>query len=281
MEGISSESDAPLAAGRAEALHTLTDLARRTEVRVLKAGGSVYAHHGLISPLLARSVSFIVDPAGRHALVGAFLAAGWALELPRKGRALPPALLRLRHPDLEYVVQLHSIIPGFFVDPARAFATMWSRRDVMVESGERLDILDRLVTVLFAAHDRLDGRRRARVPGGYFDYFLEQFRAALGATERSQLLRLAIELGAQDEFRELLEALGVAPDAAAEPSRPYARERLALDAVRPGDLWLLERYELSPRASVRAVGMGERAGALRRAASAEVRIAAAYGAGAA
>jgi hypothetical protein len=245
VEPIISGDSGSLRDGKDELIAEVALLASEHGIRVLRGGGTVFAHHGLISPRVSPSTAFIVDPAALGALVGLLEHSGWrvsAVEHPIQ--LLPPAIVRLRRKGLDGFVHLHGVIPGFFADPEVVFDVMWGSRGSMIVNGVRVSVLDRLCTVILAAHDRLDGRRYRRTfQGDNFAYFVSQFRSALTAEERQLLTEKVGEFGADDELHALLDGLALPVGATVLPSESYVRFRMGLQSVTPGDIWIIEHLE--------------------------------------
>jgi hypothetical protein len=124
------------------------------------------------------------------------------------------------------------------------FDFMWHNRSRMTLGGIEVPVLDRLCTVILAAHDRLEGRAyRRAAEGEHFGYFVSQFRAALTAEERETLAWKIGLFGADDELRPLLDGLALPIGERVSPSVEYVRARLELDAVTAGDTWVIEHLE--------------------------------------
>jgi hypothetical protein len=121
---------------------------------------------------------------------------------------------------------------------------MWQNRVQMTVAGVEVPVLDRLCTVILAAHDRLDGQsyRRSR-QGENFGYFVTQFRAALSPEERETLAWKVGLFGADDELRPLLDGLELPIGEPVPPSVHYVRARLGVARVTRGDTWVIEHLE--------------------------------------
>jgi len=248
--GRSSESET---SARGAALRSSKDriigmVARECEARELRAlagGGTVFAMHGLISPLVSRSVSFIVAPADLAGLVHALREKGWVRERTTRWLSpLPGAITRLTHEGWPASLDLHAVIPGFFEDPEISFEHAWSHQTSAEINGVRVPILDKLGTVIFAAHDRLAGDKSRRSPDTNLEFFLDQFRVALSAKECRALLRRVRDLGASEELRPLLEGLGLDPGEPVLPSLEYTAWRTGLPSATIADACLMGVIEL-------------------------------------
>lgn len=217
----------------------------RAGLRAIAGGGSVFPIHGLISPRVSRAVSFIIAPSDVPAFVRLMRARGWAIEAPRRTLTpLPRATLTLTHLGWPCSVRLHSVIPGFFNDPRFTFEELWSRRDSMTLHGIDVQILDKITTVMFAAHDRLTGDRVRPSVDSNLQYFLDQFRQALSPAECYELLGLVQRVGGGEELRPLLEGLGLDPGETVLPDDEYTRWRLGLHRVTVADCCLIAFIEL-------------------------------------
>src|SRR5471030_766816 len=76
------------------------ELCRELHIRAMLGGGPVLNAHGLLAPGISRFASIVVDPASIRHLRKALLARGWHdANSSRMVRILPPARLRMRHPD--------------------------------------------------------------------------------------------------------------------------------------------------------------------------------------
>ncbi|TBN58412.1 hypothetical protein EYE40_13980 [Glaciihabitans arcticus] len=216
-------------------------------IRAVAGGGSVFPVHGLISPRVSRAVSVIVAPSDLSAFVRVLRARGWVLEQPRRGLALlPRATLGLTHVGWPCSLRVHSVIPGFFTDPRHAFDELWERRTFMTLHGIEVPVLDKITTVMFAAHDRLTGDRIRPSADSNLEYFLGQFREALDPAECRSLLELVQRVGGGEELRPLLEGLGLDPGETVLPDDEYTRWRLGLHRVTQADCCLLAFIELPP-----------------------------------
>ena len=248
--GRGSESDT---SARGVALRSSKDriiglVARECEaqgLRALAGGGTVFAMHGLISPRVSRSVSFIVAPSDLAPLVHTLREKGWVRErTTRRFSPLPGAITRLTHEGWPAALNLHAVIPGFFEDPEIAFEHAWSHHVTAELNGVTVPILDKLGTVIFAAHDRLAGDKSKRSPDTNLEFFIDQFRVALSAKECRSLLRRVRDLGASEELRPLLEGLGLDPGEPVLPSLEYTAWRTGLPTATPADACLMGVIEL-------------------------------------
>jgi len=230
----------------------------------MRGGGSVFAHHGLISPGVARFAALIVDPSRLAELSAALQDSGWRLLRPTRLQVLPPTITALERDGFDGTLNLYGVIPGFFVGAQEAFETLWLLRDETTPSGARVPILGKLPTVMFAAHNRLGGQQFTRQTEMHFNYFLAQFRGALSSGERRQLQLLARSLGAEDEVRRMLDGLDLDLDAAATPSDGYVAARLGLDHVTRADAWAITMVERPRGRRMRFPGVVAASGALLR-----------------
>lgn len=215
------------------------------ELRALVAGGIVFPAHGLISPRLSRSVSLIIAPTDLAPFIGTLEATGWVVDHGHRFLApLPSAVTHLSHDEWETGINLHSIIPGFFVDPEMTFEVLWENRSVIEIGGVAVSALDKLSTVIFAAHDRLAGDRTRPNLDSNLEYFLKQFRRALSARECRNLEDRVRMVGGGQELRSLLEGLGLDPGPIVLPSDEYTMARLHLARATMADCCLLGVLEL-------------------------------------
>jgi hypothetical protein len=215
------------------------------ELRALVAGGIVFPAHGLISPRLSRSVSLIIAPPDLAPLIGALAAEGWVVDHGHRFLSpLPSAITHLSHHAWETGINVHSIIPGFFVDPEVTFEVLWENRSTIEIGGVAVTALDKLSTVIFAAHDRLAGDRSRPNPESNLEYFLKQFRRALSARECRNLENRVRLVGGGQELRALLEGLGLDPGPIVLPSDEYTMARLHLARATMADCCLLGVLEL-------------------------------------
>ena len=219
-------------------------LAASLGVRVLRAGGSVFVRHGLISPRVSPFTTFLVDPDRISELAVALEADGWQpISTTLVGQLLPPAIRSYQLDRFDSTLNLHGVIPGFFADPADVFELIWEHREVVHLRGVPIHIVDKPTTVLLAAHNRLGGQHAARQNGAHFDYFLAQFRGVLDASDRDALLARAHAVGGECEVRPLLVELDLEPHSPIEPSSGYIRRRLAVRKPAAGDIWLINGLE--------------------------------------
>jgi hypothetical protein len=215
------------------------------DLRALVGGGIVFPTHGLISPRLSRSVALILAPADLAPLVEVLKAEGWVVEHGHRFLSpLPSAITRLSHADWEVVINLHSVIPGFFVDPEVTFEVLWENRSMIEIGGVAVAAFDKLATVIFAAHDRLAGDRTRPNPDSNLEYFLKQFRRALSVRECRELEKRVQLVGGGQELRSLLEGLGLDPGPIVLPSDEYTMARLHLERATMADCCLLGIFEL-------------------------------------
>lgn len=225
--------------GKAGIVARVIASAERADARVLRGGGTVFAFHRLISPRVSPHTAFIVDPARLPSLVASLRDDGWMPVHQRRSGRLPPAVTVMQLPGGRQI-HLHGVIPGFFVDPAVAFASLWNRRARMTTGEVDADVLDRLGTIVFAMHHRLDGSATRRAT--HSDFFLRQFEHALTDDDRRALAQFVDGLGAGFELQSLAEGLELAVDVV-EPSEEYTRARSVLTEVTAADRWLLDRLE--------------------------------------
>jgi hypothetical protein len=243
---------------KARVLAAVAGLAAEHGIRVLAAGGPVFASQGLISPRLSRSASVIVDIASLGEFTSLLFRAGWTVSpLVRRVAVLPSVVLALE--NSEWVVNLHiyTAFPGFYIDPTRAFAILWARRQVLTLHGTRVTTLDRLATVIMAVHDRLGPQSWSTAAQSFERYHIDQFRQALRPKERTELHELVRALHAVEPMRPLLNALGVDAGPITLPNEVYTRWRLAVPSASPATRTLLALVECPPprrlRQSVRVL----------------------------
>ena len=248
VRGSESDETARGVALRASKDRLLAMVAREATARGLRAlagGGNVFAIHGLISPRIARAVSFIIAPSDVVAIVGQMRARGWVVEPSRRFFSpLPSAIISMTHEGWPCELRLHSVIPGFFADPESTFDLLWDRRSSTELHGADVQILDKIATVVFAAHDRLFGDRSRPSADSSLEFFLDQFQRALTTKECRTLLELVQDVGGGQELRPLLEGLGLEAGPTRLPADEYVRQRLAIDTVTFADCCLLAFIEL-------------------------------------
>lgn len=232
---------------KARVLAAVAGLAAEHGIRVLTAGGPVFASQGLISPRLSRSASVIVDIASLGEFTSLLFRAGWTLSPPvRRVAILPSVLLALENSEWAVNLNIYTAFPGFYVDPKRAFAILWARREVLTLNGTRVMILDRLSTVIMAVHDRLGPQPWSAAAQSSERYHIDQFRQALRPKERTELHELVRALHAVEPMRPLLNALGIDAGPITLPNEVYARWRLAVPFASPATRTLLALVECPP-----------------------------------
>ena len=248
VRGSENDDTARGVALRASKDRLFTMVAREAAGRGLRAlagGGNVFAIHGLISPRISRAVSFIIAPSDLPALIEQMRSRGWVVESSRRFFSpLPSAIISMTHEGWPCVLRLHSVIPGFFADPESTFDTLWDRRSSTELHGVDVQILDKIATVVFAAHDRLFGDRSRPSTDTSLEFFLDQFQRALTTRECRQVFELVQDVGGTLELRPLLEGLGLETGPTRLPADDYVRQRLALDTVTCADGSLLAFIEL-------------------------------------
>lgn len=223
-------------------------LAAERGIRLLAVGGPVFAAQGLISPRLSRSASVIVDIPAFDDFLGALLQAGWRLSpLIKRLGILPSVVLVLEHPDRIVRLDIYTAFPGFYIEPKRAFAILWARRQVLVLHGTPVQILDRLAMVIMAVHDRLGPQSWSPKEHDYDRYLIEQFRLALKPQERKELLALVQALAAIEPMRPLLGALELDAGDITLPNEVYARWRLGVPEAGPAVRTMLALAECPPQ----------------------------------
>ncbi|MGV8885588.1 MAG: hypothetical protein ACOH1T_08390 [Microbacteriaceae bacterium] len=262
-EGDDTAGGAALRASKGRLVTLVARESARRGLRVLAGGGKVLSLHGLISPRVMREVSFIVAPSDLAALVQLMGSDGWVMTPHRRFLApLPSAITAMTHEEWPCVLWLHSVIPGFFADPEETFDIFWDARSSTQLDGATVQILDKLSTVIFAAHDRLMGDRSRPSIESSLSFFLAQYTRALTDDERTSLLERVRAIGAEQELRPLLEGLGLDPGRAHLPSDDYVMQRLAVESVTSADASLLAalelpvevRRELLARGQARSIG---------------------------
>jgi hypothetical protein len=203
------------------------ELCRELHIRAMLGGGPVLNAHGLLAPGISRFASIVVDPASIRHLRKALLARGWHdANSSRMVRILPPARLRMRHPDELAGLILYAVIPGFFADPEATFDLIWERQKEVPLRGHTVRTLGRINSAILASHDGLDGRAsRAR---SNFDYFVDQFSRVLDAREIGITVNLIREMGGCAEMNRLIVALGEQPCEYTLPSIGYSQWRLQI-----------------------------------------------------
>ena len=144
-------------------------------------------------------------------------------------------------------LDVYTAFPGFYIDPKRAFAILWARRQVLTLHGTRVLMLDRLSMVIMAVHDRLGPQSWSQKEHDYDRYLIDQFRMALKPQERKQLLELVRALCAVEPMRPLLNALELDAGEVRHPTESYARWRLGIPAASPATLTILALAECPPQ----------------------------------
>lgn len=248
MSGLPEGDDvARVRMDKTRVLATVAALAAEHGIRVLAAGGPVFAAQGLISASLARSASVIVEIASLEELTALMIQAGWTVApLVRRVAILPSVVLVLQSSEWVVDLDIYTAFPGFYVDPKRAFAILWARRQVLTLHGTKVIILDRLATVMMAVHDRLGPRSWSTTAHNYDRYLLDQFRLVLQPNERAELYELVRALRAVEPMRPLLNALGIDAGEILLPNEVYVRWRLAVPFAGPATCTLLALVECPP-----------------------------------
>jgi hypothetical protein len=203
------------------------ELCRDLHIRAMLGGGPVLTANGLLTPLVSRTATIVVDPASFRHLRAALLEAGWRDARPaRRLRLLPAARLTLEHPDEVAGLIIYAVIPGFFADPEEVFDLVWERHKEVPIRGHTVRALGRINSAILASHDGLDGRStRAR---SNFDYFVDQFSKVLDARERHITVELIRKMGGCAEMNQLIVALGEQPCEFVLPSPGYVQWRLQI-----------------------------------------------------
>lgn len=234
-------------ADKSRVLAAVATLAADHRIRVLAAGGPVFAAQGLISPHLSRSASVIVDIASLEEFTALLFRAGWKLSpLATRVTALPSVALALEHDAWMVDLNIYTAFPGFYIDPKRAFAILWSRRRLLTLFETKVMILDRLATVIMAVHDRIGPQSWSTKAQNYDRYLIDQFRMELSPKEREELYELVRSLRAVEPMRPLLTALGIDGGQITLPDESYARWRLAVPSAGPATCTLLALVECPP-----------------------------------
>jgi hypothetical protein len=233
-------------------LAAISSLAAEHFFRILAVGGPIFAAHGLISPRLSRSAAVIVDPASFGDFVATLMRSGWTISPPvRHFAVLPSALLVMEHQNWVVRLHLYAVIPGFYIDPKRAFAILWARRQLLPLHETTVLMVDRLSMIIMAVHNRLGPQSWTANEQEYDRYLIEQFRAALNSSERKELLELVCSFGAIEPMRSLLDALELDPGDAVLPTESYTRWRLSIPSATTATIMALAFVECPPRRRLR------------------------------
>ncbi len=242
-----SDDGARVRMDKTRVLAAVAALAAEHGIRVLAAGGPVFASQGLISPRLSRSASVIVDIASLGELTSLLFQARWTVvPLVKRVAVLPSVVLKLENSERAVKLNIYTAFPGFYIDPKRAFAILWARRQVLTLHGVDVMVLDRLSTVIMAVHDRLGPQSWSTVAQSSERYHIDQFRRALNPKERTELYELVRALHAVEPLRPLLNALGVDAGEITLPNEVYVRWRLAVPSASPATCTLLALVECPP-----------------------------------
>jgi hypothetical protein len=203
------------------------ELCKELHIRAMLGGGPVLTAHGLLTPIISRYASIVVDPASIRHLRKALLERGWYdVHPPRMFRILPSARLTMGYPDEAASLILYAVIPGFFADPEATFDLIWERHKEIPLRGHTVRTLGRVNSAILASHDGLDGRTsRAR---SNFGYFVDQFSRVLNATERQVAVDHIRMMGGCAEMNRLIVALGEKPCEFSLPSIAYSQWRLQI-----------------------------------------------------
>jgi hypothetical protein len=206
------------------------DICRELHIRAMLGGAPVLNAHGLVTPVVSRNASIVVDPASIQHLRSALLQNGWRDANPRQTlRILPSARLVLEREGEPAGLILYSVIPGLFADPEVTFDIIWERHKEIPLRGHTVRALGRINSAILASHDGLDGKSsRAR---SNFDYFVRQFKQQLSQDEIDVTAKLVKAMGGCAEMGRLLRALGVEPCAFTLPSVAYVQWRLQVTDV--------------------------------------------------
>ncbi len=248
--GLSGKEDPGRARyDKTRVLAEVSQLAADHAIRVLVAGGPVFAAQGLISPGVSRSAILVVDVATVEELLVLVRAEGWVPAAREHSRlaVLPSVMLLLAHPSYTVKLALYTVFPGFYAEPKRVFAILWARRKSMTIAGTTVMTLDRLCTVMMAVHDRLGPQSWNPRAHNYEHYHLEQFAQVLDVGERAELLELVRSLVAIEPMRRLLEVLKIDAGPVVLPGESYARWRLMLPSASSATLYLLALAECPAR----------------------------------
>jgi hypothetical protein len=260
--------------GKDEIAALTASVAEELGIRALRGGGAVFAHHGLISPRVSRTLRVVVDPLRVRKLGEGLVARGLTVHASSRSMFLPPAVVQFGMSGSDARVALHGVIPGFHQDPGYAFEQVWAEHDILTLHSVPVPVLGRLSTIVFSMHHRLGGQRKhASLPGNR-DFFSRQFSDVLSENERDELVHLVQRLGAQGELRELVALLGrdAGPPTPIPPA--YAAARLALAAPTQADIALLARLETGTPLAAAPVTALALAGAWVRMRRASARVAA-------
>jgi hypothetical protein len=237
-------SQATLRAHKVQVTAVVSRLAVEHRIRVLAAGGVVFASLGLVSPRVARAVIVIVEPIQLLHLVLALEGTGWRrTSSGSTSPCLPPVYTTLVHSDWACTIDIYDVFPAFYTAPATVFDVLWERRQQILISGHWAQAVDRTTTVLLAAHDRLGPLARNPRALPNTAHILDLYRHLLTEGERADLLELIALVDGWEPLRGFLDAAGITGPPMTLPSVDYTRARLYLDRVDDSTILALAMLE--------------------------------------
>lgn len=229
-------------------------VARLHDIRILVVKGDALARMGLREPRVSADVDVLVEPARFDDYRATIAAAGW------RERPLPFISSRVSPHSVTHVaagwpcdIDVHAYFPGFLEDPVVVFDELWRRRQSMAFAGQRVQVPDRLSSILISAlHARRDGVVDSRHAAD-----LEKLASAdLSVIERAGLADLAGVTGCDGSLESFLNDVGVDVRPTQSPAlrewnaRVASRSRGAYPWLL---LWQASTWRDRPRIVARAV----------------------------
>lgn len=186
------------------------ECARSVGVRSLSIKGPVANTYGLRPPGSSADADIIVPFDAGPATAQALQNAGWApREMSDVGRTAVEHSTSFTHQSWPCDIDLHIKWPGFTATPDQVFEALWERRTHLQLANLEVTIPDRpssiLIAVTHALRSPLQNARHSRE----FLYLKNTVIPELDAASRAELVELAVQLGAVDTARPLLEYLEV------------------------------------------------------------------------
>lgn len=190
-------------------------LAKDLGVRALAIKGPVAVVQGVSPAHSSLDVDVLVEPSGHGVLCEAMDRLGWFVEgsftVPS---VLPRHATTLTHDRWPCQVDVHHRFPGLLADPEVTFDALWARRAEISLAGVRLTCGDAVANAVIAGLNALRDDRQDVV-----DLVVAQVNTTFDRTARTDMARLAVQVGATLTLAPVLEAVD-APAVRAESVSP-------------------------------------------------------------
>jgi hypothetical protein len=218
--------------GLADAVAVAGAAVAQSAARGLLIKGAAAETYQIRAPHLSVDVDIIVHPDEFADVLAALARWGWReREVSGLAQGLSTHSVSLVHGAWPCDVDVHRSFPGFLAEPSDVFEVLWRDRKTILLAGVPVRIPSWEASVLIQAAHGMRTVVQADRHADEFTFLVQQVLPGTSHSQRQGLLETAVELGAVDTLRPLLDYLDLplpAPlPAGVQPDLDAWRERVA------------------------------------------------------